>query len=39
VVGSAIVHVIEQNPAREAASVAEFVRKLSAVSSPRSARK
>jgi tryptophan synthase alpha chain len=32
VVGSAIVHVIEQNPAREAASVAEFVRQLLAVS-------
>ncbi|HTR23514.1 MAG TPA: tryptophan synthase subunit alpha [Terriglobales bacterium] len=32
VVGSAIVHVIEQNPAREAASVAEFVRQLVAVS-------
>jgi len=33
VVGSAIVHVIEQNPGREAASVAEFVRQLTAVSS------
>jgi len=32
VVGSAIVHVIEQNPGREAASVAEFVRQLSAIS-------
>jgi len=32
VVGSAIVHVIEQNPAREAASVAEFVKQLVAVS-------
>ncbi len=31
VVGSAIVHVIEQNPAREAASVSEFVRQLTAV--------
>jgi tryptophan synthase alpha chain len=31
VVGSAIVHVIEQNPAREAASVAEFVKQLLAV--------
>jgi len=28
VVGSAIVHVIEQNPGREAATVAEFVRRL-----------
>jgi len=33
VVGSAIVHVIEQNPAREAASVAEFIKRLTAVSS------
>ena len=33
VVGSAIVHAIEQNPGREAATVAEFVRQLSAVSS------
>jgi tryptophan synthase alpha chain len=32
VVGSAIVHVIEQSPAREAASVAEFVKQLLAVS-------
>ena len=32
VVGSAIVHVIEQNPGREAASVGEFVRQLLAVS-------
>lgn len=32
VVGSAIVHVIEQNPAREAASVAEFIRQLTALS-------
>ena len=39
VVGSAIVHVIEQNPGREAASVSEFVRQLSAVSSQLSARK
>ena len=31
VVGSAIVHVIEQNPGREALSVAEFVRTLTAV--------
>ncbi len=33
VVGSAIVETIERNPGREAASVAEFVRKLSALSS------
>lgn len=39
VVGSAIVHVIEQNPGREAAAVAEFVRQLSAVGSQLSARK
>jgi tryptophan synthase alpha chain len=39
VVGSAIVHVIEQNPGREAQSVAEFIRQLSAVSSEPSARK
>jgi tryptophan synthase alpha chain len=32
VIGSAIVHAIEQNPGREAATVAEFVRQLSAVS-------
>jgi tryptophan synthase alpha chain len=32
VVGSAIVHTVEQNPGREAATVAEFVRQLSAVS-------
>ncbi|MGA9474801.1 MAG: tryptophan synthase subunit alpha, partial [Terriglobales bacterium] len=32
VVGSAIVHVIEQNCAREAASVAEFIKQLTAVS-------
>jgi tryptophan synthase alpha chain len=31
VVGSAIVHAIEQNPGREAATVAEFVRSLFAV--------
>jgi tryptophan synthase alpha chain len=31
VVGSAIVHAIEQNPGREAATVAEFVRQLFAV--------
>jgi tryptophan synthase alpha chain len=39
VVGSAIVHAIEQNPGREAATVAEFVRQLSAVSSQLSAGK
>jgi tryptophan synthase alpha chain len=32
VVGSAIVHMIEQNPGREAATVGEFVRQLAAVS-------
>jgi tryptophan synthase alpha chain len=32
VVGSAIVHAIEQNPGREAATVAEFVRQLLASS-------
>jgi tryptophan synthase alpha chain len=32
VIGSAIVHTIEQNPGREAVTVAEFVRQLSAVS-------
>jgi tryptophan synthase alpha chain len=32
VVGSAIVRIIEQNPAREAASVAEFIRQLSTAS-------
>ena len=32
VVGSAIVQAIEQNPGREAATVAEFVRRLFAVS-------
>ena len=39
VVGSAIVHAIEQNPGREAATVAEFVRQLSAVSHQPSARR
>jgi len=39
VVGSAIVEIIERNPGREAQSVAEFVKQLSAVSSPPSARK
>jgi tryptophan synthase alpha chain len=39
VVGSAIVHVIEQNPGREAASVAEFINQLSGVSSQFSVRK
>jgi tryptophan synthase alpha chain len=38
VVGSAIVHIIEQNPAREAQCVAEFVRQLSVVSSQLSAK-
>ncbi|MGA3106810.1 MAG: tryptophan synthase subunit alpha [Terriglobales bacterium] len=38
VVGSAIVHVIEQNPGREAATVSEFVHQLSAVSRQPSAR-
>jgi tryptophan synthase alpha chain len=33
VIGSAIVQIIERNPGREAASVAEFVRKLQALSS------
>ncbi len=37
VVGSAIVNAIEQNPGREAATVAEFIRQLSAVSSQLSA--
>ena len=31
VVGSAIVHAIEQNPGREAATVAEFIRQLLAL--------
>ena len=39
VIGSAIVQLIEQNPGREAAAVAEFIRQLSAVSSQLSARK
>jgi tryptophan synthase alpha chain len=39
VVGSAIVELIEQNPAREAAAVAEFVRQLSAVSRQPSAKR
>src|SRR6266536_1080377 len=38
VVGSAIVQLIEQNPGREAAAVAEFVRQLSAASSQLSVR-
>ena len=38
VVGSAIVHAIEQNPGREAESVSKFVRQLSAVSHQPSAR-
>ena len=38
VVGSAIVHVIKQNPGREAATVSEFVHQLSAVSRQPSAR-
>jgi tryptophan synthase alpha chain len=38
VVGSAIVHAIEQNPGREAASVGEFVRQLVAVSHQPSAK-
>jgi len=37
-VGSAIVHVIEQNRGREAAAVAEFIRQLTAVSSQLSAK-
>ena len=39
VVGSAIVHAIEQNPGREAATVAEFVQQLSAVGSQLSVKK
>lgn len=39
VVGSAIVHAIEQNPGREAATVAEFVKQLSAVSRQPSVRR
>ena len=38
VVGSAIVETIERNPGKEAASVAEFIRQLSAISSQLSAR-
>ncbi len=38
VVGSAIVHVIEQNPGREAESVSKFIRQLSAISHQPSAR-
>jgi tryptophan synthase alpha chain len=34
VIGSKIVETIEQNPGKEAASVAQFIRQLSAVSSP-----
>ncbi|HTZ96067.1 MAG TPA: tryptophan synthase subunit alpha [Terriglobales bacterium] len=37
VVGSAIVETIERNPGKEAQSVAEFIKQLSAVSSPPSA--
>lgn len=39
VVGSAIVHAVEQNPGREAVTVGEFIGQLSAVSSQLSARK
>jgi tryptophan synthase alpha chain len=39
VVGSAIVHAIEQNPGREAATVAEFINQLSAVSHQPSTRR
>jgi tryptophan synthase alpha chain len=39
VVGSAIVHAIEQNPGREVAAVAEFIHQLSAVSHPPSVRR
>jgi tryptophan synthase alpha chain len=38
VVGSAIVETIERNPGKEAASVAEFVKQLSAISPQLSAR-
>ena len=38
VVGSAIVQLIEQNPGREAAAVAEFIRQLSALGSQLSAK-
>ena len=39
VIGSAIVDIIERNPGKEAQSVAEFIKQLSAVSSQLSARK
>jgi len=39
VVGSAIVEMIERNPGKEAASVGEFVRQLSAASHPPSVKK
>jgi tryptophan synthase alpha chain len=39
VVGSAIVHIIEQNPGREAVTVAEFVNQLSAISRQTSVRR
>jgi tryptophan synthase alpha chain len=39
VVGSAIVHAIEQNPGREASTVAEFIHQLSAVSRQPSTRR
>ena len=39
VIGSAIVEIIERNPGKEAQSVAEFVKQLSAVSSQPSAPK
>jgi tryptophan synthase alpha subunit len=39
VIGSAIVEIIERNPGREAASVAEFIEQLSAVSPQLSASK
>jgi len=39
VVGSAIVETIERNPGKEAESVGEFIRQLSAVSHPTSAKK
>jgi tryptophan synthase alpha chain len=37
VIGSAIVEMIERNPGKEAASVGEFIRQLSAVSTQQSA--
>ena len=37
VIGSAIVETIERNPGKEASSVAEFIKQLSAISSPLSA--